>query len=246
MLALEHPRRGEPAPSALTMRDRQLRHSHDEPAVPLPPRGVSATRVALAILILVAVIATTADAASRTSINPFNFFGYFTIQSNLMMATMWLGIGTAGLLQRSSSSFTDHLRGFVTTYIAVVGVVYAVLLAPLGAAGGVPLPWANVVLHIVVPVVACLDWIAVPDRRPLLWSRLVLVLIYPLVWLSVVLVRGATDGWVPYPFLDPARGYGAVTLTSLAIAAATVAFGALVFLLSRIRFQRKLHSHRAE
>ena len=30
--------------------------------------------------------------------------------------------------------------------------------------------------------------------------------LYPVVWIAVVLVRGATDGWVPYPFLNPEQG----------------------------------------
>ena len=83
------------------------------------------------------------------------------------------------------------------------------------------MPWVNVLLHIVVPIAAALDWVLVPDREPLRWSALWTVLIYPLVWLTVVLVRGAMDGWVPYPFLDPERGYGAIAVTAVVIAVST-------------------------
>ena len=39
-------------------------------------------------------------------------------------------------------------------------------------------------------------------------------MIYPLAWTVLTVIRGALDGWYPYPFLDPANGgYGAVVTT---------------------------------
>lgn len=39
-----------------------------------------------------------------------------------------------------------------------------------------------------------------------------------LAWTGLTLVRGALDGWYPYPFLDPVNGgYGTVALYSLGI-----------------------------
>src|SRR5690606_37472090 len=122
-----------------------------------------------------------------------------------------------------------------TTNIVIVGIVYATLLAPLGAAGGVPVPWANTILHVVTPVLAALDWLLIGDRKRLPLSRLWLVLIYPATWLTVVLIRGATDGWVPYPFLDPSNGYGSVAIVCVGICVAVLLVGWLVFLASRYR-----------
>lgn len=43
-------------------------------------------------------------------------------------------------------------------------------------------------------------------------------MIYPLAWTVLTLIRGALDGWYPYPFLDPANGgYGAVVTTTVGI-----------------------------
>ena len=64
-------------------------------------------------------------------------------------------------------------------------------------------------------------------RDALLW------LVYPLVWTLATVVRGAIDGWYPYPFLDPANGgYGqvavsvvGVTVAFAVIAAAIIAIG---------------------
>lgn len=59
-------------------------------------------------------------------------------------------------------------------------------------------------------------------------------------WLAVVLVRGATDGWVPYPLLDPAHGYTAVAITCIGIFAAFLPVGGLVFWASQLGQRRPL------
>ncbi len=94
--------------------------------------------------------------------------------------------------------------------MVIVGIVYAVLLAPVDAAGGVPVPWANTVVHVVTPIFALVDWFLAPDRLATPLRLTWVLLLYPAVWIAVVLVRGATDGWVPYPFLDPKNGYAFV------------------------------------
>ena len=101
--------------------------------------------------------------------------------------------------------------------------------------GGVELGWANFVLHVAVPIYVAIDWIFFGDRPRLPWNRFFIVLVYPIVWLIVVLVRGATDGWVPYPFLSPTLGYGVVALYCVGIAVAIAVVGAGVWALSRVR-----------
>jgi hypothetical protein len=94
--------------------------------------------------------------------NPFNFFGFFTIQSNLILAAVYL---LSALAPRALGEPTRSLvRAAATTYIVIVGIVYATLLAPFEEAGGVPLPWANVVLHVVTPVYGIVDWLLFRDR----------------------------------------------------------------------------------
>jgi len=192
-------------------------------------------RLAVATGITVAVIATFADTASRVPINPFNFFGYFTTQSNLLTAIVYFV--TAGVILRGGVQppWLAIARASVTTYMIIVGIVYAVLLAPLGAAGGVPLPWANTVLHIIVPIYVVADWLLFADRPALSFRSFWVVLVFPVLWVAVVLVRGATDGWFPYPFLDPALGYGTIALYCVGIAIAVIVVGAAVWGLSRVR-----------
>ncbi|TFC91792.1 MULTISPECIES: Pr6Pr family membrane protein [Cryobacterium] len=190
-------------------------------------------RLAIVLLGTTAIVSTFFDTATRATINPFNFFGFFTMQSNIIVVIVLAVSAYVSFSGRPQSPRLVLARGCATTYIVITGVVYNVLLA--GLEGGVSLAWANSVLHIVLPLYAALDWLIFSDRSPLPWNELWIALIYPIVWIMVVLVRGATDGWVPYPFLNPAQGYGVVALYALAIAVATVVFAAIIWTVSRFR-----------
>jgi hypothetical protein len=190
-------------------------------------------RLLVVISVVIAIVATFFDTASRAAINPFNFFGYFTMQSNILTAVVLLLAALATFRGRPQTPLLVLARACVTTYIVIVGIVYNTLL--VGLEGGISLEWANWVLHVAFPIYAALDWILFGDRHALPWRQLWVVLIFPVVWIIVVIIRGATDGWVPYPFLDPSLGYGVVALYSLGIFVATVIVGALVFAFSRVR-----------
>lgn len=201
-------------------------------------RFAVAARFVMGAGIVAAVVATFFDTASRSAINPFNFFGFFTMQSNIFGAAVLLYAAVTGwraLAAGRSSRQPPALvlvRACMTTYLVVVGIVYNTLLA--GLPGGVELAWANTVLHVIAPLYVAIDWVVFRDREPLQWKSLGVVLIYPVVWLTVILIRGATDGFVPYPFLDPApAGYGRVVLYCVAIALSFGIIGAGVWAVSR-------------
>ena len=192
----------------------------------------------MAILIAVAITATFIDTASRVAINPFNFFGFFTLQSNILASIVLAVAGIRGLQRGKQTKRLMLARASVTTYLIIVGLVYNTLLVGVPGGGGIELGWANAVVHIVSPIYVLVDWVFFADRTAQPWRKFWVVFIYPLVWLAVVLVRGATDGWVPYPFLDPATGYESVALYSVGIAVGVAVFGALVWALSRVRIIR--------
>ncbi|WP_167040698.1 Pr6Pr family membrane protein [Salinibacterium sp. ZJ454] len=189
-------------------------------------------RLLMAVLILVAVTGTFIDTANNGAVNPFNFFGYFTIQSNLFYAAALVAAVVIEARRERVGDLMLVARASITTYLVIVGSVYATLLAPLGV-GSIAPAWANVMLHIVTPIFAVLQWLLAADRRRIPFRRLWLLLIYPFVWIVVVLIRGATDGWVPYPFLDPAAGYVVLAMYCAAILLAMLTVGSLVVLASR-------------
>lgn len=200
-------------------------------------RTASVLRLVAAVAVIAAVTSTFLDTSTRSPVNPFNFFGFFTIQSNLIAAALLAATALMSLRRRRIPATLVILRAAATTYMVVTGIVYNTLLT--GLAGGIDLAWANTVLHVVFPVYCLLDWLLFPDTFRIPLRKLGYVAAYPLVWLAVVLVRGATDGWVPYPFLDPSQGYGAVALYAVGIAVAIVGVGALVFTLGSSGLRRR-------
>ena len=163
--------------------------------------------------------------------SPFDYFGYFTNQTSLIAALVLIGSGALVTTGRSVPSWFALLRGIVTAYLLVVGVIYNVLVPGTGSAP----PWVSVLLHVVFPLLVALDWLLVGDRPRLPWSRLWMLVPYPLIWLGVVLWRGVTDGWVPYGFLLPERGLGSLMFHVLGLLVAVLLAGVLVWTASRFR-----------
>lgn len=151
----------------------------------------------------------------------YRFFAYFTIESNLLVAvaavTLARDPGRDGPTWR-----VVRLAGIVG--IAITAVVHFVLLRPLLDLEG--WDWAaDKLLHMAVPALAVVGWIAF-GPRPRITSRVVwLALLFPLTWAAWTLTFGALDGWYPYPFLDPdEEGWGAVLVTVVGITAVFLAF----------------------
>ncbi len=162
--------------------------------------------------------------------SPLDFFGYFTNQTSLMTSIALIATGLLAVFRRRIPEWLPTVRGIATACLIVVAVVYNVLVPGTGSAP----PWVSAVLHMVFPLVVVLDWLLVADRPALPWRRLWLVLLYPIVWLGVVLVRGATDGWVPYGFLLPERGLASLAVHIVGLLGAMLAAGALVWAGSRL------------
>ena len=165
-------------------------------------------------IVIASSFAASAAVDAGGQFDPTRFYAYFTIQSNLIgiVALLWA-------FQRRNappSRGLDLFRGAAAAYLTVTFFVVIFFLQDVDVQ--LQVPWIDAMLHRVFPAFVVLDWlIDPPDTRPryrdaLLW------LIYPLIWLAFTLVRGAADGWYPYPFLDPADGgYGMVAVVVVGI-----------------------------
>ncbi|MFG2818315.1 Pr6Pr family membrane protein [Kitasatospora sp. NPDC048365] len=192
-------------------------------------RAVTIGRLVFGVLAAVALGTQAYHSATRNG-SMVNFFGYFTNLSNIAAMLVLLAGAVLGLLGRPG--VPDPLRGAVVLYMTVTGVIYAVLLS--GYHLPLALPWVNVVVHKVMPVVVLADWWLVPATRRLDWRHVTSWLAFPLLYLFYSLLRGHVVDWYPYPFLDPTRrgGYGRVagacaliTLLFVAVALGIVRIG---------------------
>lgn len=172
----------------------------------------------------------TAAGVTDISINLVNFFSFFTIESNVATVVVCF-VGAALLVTRKENdpAWFNPLRGAVTTYMVVTGVVYNLLLRNVELPQGATVWWSNEILHVVAPLWMLLDWVLAPGRRELVWRTIWKYVVFPIVWVIYTLIRGpltpneltGESFWYPYPFLNPntsANGYLSVAFYVILIA----------------------------
>lgn len=161
-----------------------------------------------------AVVTEIATLVERRVFNPANFFSYFTIENNILMAIVFL-LSALAVAANKKSRTLDVLRGLSTTFILVVGIGFAVLLSTMEGIVLTAVPWDNLVLHYIIPVAALVDYLIDRPRTKLPFKEGLGWLLFPVAYLAYSLTRGALTGWYPYPFLDPATaGYGSVAVVA--------------------------------
>lgn len=195
------------------------------------------SRMIFGALVLLAIIMQALFLYQNNSLNVINYFSYFTNLSNVL-AGFVLIISALYLLRSRKKSVTDDLiRGGVTLYMAVTGVVYVTLL--INEDLGLLMPWVNMVLHIIMPIAIIADWLYQPPRTKLVPKQIAYWLAFPFVFLVYTLIRGAFIGWYPYPFLNPDKvgGYGGVLVYCMVILGAFFALGWLLVKASQ-KFRR--------
>jgi hypothetical protein len=160
-----------------------------------------------------ALVTEVATLAERGRFNIVNFFSYFTVESNILVAVALLMSAIAVAWGKNSK--LDALRSAVTLYILVVGIGFSFLLAGLENVALTAVPWDNVVLHYIMPIAMLIDFLIDRPKRKFLFKQSLYWLLFPTAYLAYSLTRGVVTGWYPYPFLNPdTAGYGAIAFTA--------------------------------
>jgi len=179
---------------------------------------------AIAIIAWFAVIAqfylilqTTTQTGFSTSKTIINFFSYFTILNNLLVAVCL----TSSLSSPSSKwgSFFSKatVQSAIALYIFIVGLVY------------------NLVLRGIVSVTG-LDGFIYTARGVLQWKNIFPWLFFPVFYLIYSLIRGTVTGWYAYPFIHAANlGYRKVVINCFFVAFAFFGVGLLFIMINRYK-----------
>lgn len=161
------------------------------------------------------------------------FFAFYTILTNLLVA---INLTAILLFPRSAIGkfFVQASPAAATAeYILIVGIIYNVLLRQLWKPEG----WqkiADELLHVVVPLFYVLYWFFYASKKSLQWKNIISWLIYPFLYLIYMLVRGAAEGFYPYPFLNVKElGYGQMFLNSAGMLIMFVLAGGIFVAISR-------------
>jgi hypothetical protein len=165
-----------------------------------------------------------------------NFFSFFTIESNVFAALIFL-ISGIGLLRSTKNDVRfSLLRGAAALYMTTTGIIYVLLLSGLEASLQTTIPWVNTVVHYIMPLVVFLDWFVTLPQKRVHFRPALRWLVFPVAYVVYGLIRGRFVNWYPYPFLDPRlHGYLPVAGISLVIAVAVVGLTAVLSFATYIR-----------
>ncbi|GAB3942308.1 Pr6Pr family membrane protein [Micromonospora vulcania] len=146
---------------------------------------------------------------------PVELLFYFTVQ----VSAAYLVALLAGAGDRLRTALTVYLVGVALVFVLVLANPWSgyAMVATADARGPVS-DAGNLLLHAVAPPLAAAEWLTRRPRQALRRGYAVSLLAYPLVWLTVILIRGALghdeDRYL-YPFLDvPHLGYPTVALNA--------------------------------
>jgi len=157
-----------------------------------------------------------------------NFFSFFTIESNVLAIILLFVLGIFAFMKKEVE-WLSFLRGAVTLYMTMTGIIYVLLLSGNEVALQTTIPWVNVILHYVLPLVVLADWLIFPPTTYLSFKRAAWWLTFPIVYLIYSLVRGAYTSWYPYPFINPIdNGWPTVVVMSILITIGVIIGAALI------------------
>lgn len=167
------------------------------------------------------------------------FLGYYTILTNLLVA----GVLTAASFDHHSALPRFLQRPGVQTAaamsIVIVSAVYNLMLRGLWTPSGWVLV-ADVIVHDIMPPLYLLYWWLAVPKGDLRWSQVIAWQSYPAGYFTYVLLRGAVNGWYPYPFLDvKTLGYMQVVIDALGVLVAFIAVALLLVALGRWQARRR-------
>lgn len=170
-----------------------------------------------------------------TGLGSWRFFGYFTIVTNIAVAT----VSTALYVKPSAMLASPTVRHAILCAIIIVGLTYSFALRSVWN----PTGWqklADFVLHGLSPLLYAMAWLSAPHPG-LHWRALATALILPLIYLAYAIARGALDGWYAYWFLDPHRlSAGEMTISIALLLTAFPIVGAIAVLIDRALAKRRI------
>ena len=141
---------------------------------------------------------------NRTTTIPetvIRFFSYFTILTNILVAVC----STVLLLNAKKGSNNFFSKSGTMTAIAInitiVGIIYNIILRALWKFEG--FQWmVNEILHLIIPILFIILWFVFIPKGKLPLKSVLAWLLYPLIYLVFILIRGKFSSFYPYPFID--------------------------------------------
>ena len=168
---------------------------------------------------------------SSTAGRIIRVLSFFTIQSNLLS-----GLVSAQLAFKPDRDGRTWraIRLAALFGITVTGIVYSTVLAKIHEPNGFAETFVNDLVHYVVPIMMVVGYVMFGPRPRIDRATALRSLLFPVLWMTYTLIRGAVWKWYPYPFLDvPSHGYAKVFVNAVIVTVVLAAVAALYTLADR-------------
>lgn len=161
------------------------------------------------------------------------FFSFFTILTNSLVAIYFTLSFLKGKRNVPSTINKPGTLTAVTVYITIVGLVYQFVLRHLWEPRGAQMI-VDELLHAIIPLSVIIYWFMYEEKSVLKFGQIPRWLIYPLIYLLYILLRGHFSGFYPYPFVDVGSlGLLTVLTNSAGLIVLFIAISALYILIGK-------------
>ncbi|MFT6564896.1 MAG: hypothetical protein ACJAY5_001659 [Actinomycetes bacterium] len=171
----------------------------------------------------------------------FISLSYFTILSNILLGCV---VTALAFNPRRDGPKFRWLRLGAVVQIAITGIIFVLVLAPLYTPETTPTGWQaflNYSLHYIVPSMSVVGWLVFGPRRRITVGVVFSVLIIPAIWFIYTLIHGVIEprafsgASYPYPFINVDElGYLVVGVNTVVIAAFALVIGFIFMGLERL------------
>ncbi|WP_100612494.1 Pr6Pr family membrane protein [Confluentibacter lentus] len=167
------------------------------------------------------------------------FFSFFTILTNMLVALYFtskvLGFSMKPLDLLSKKTALTAL----TAFILIVGLVYQFLLRHVWEPTGMQ-RLIDELLHSIIPLYMLMYWFIFDTKEKIKFRDAIMWLLYPLFYLTFILVRGHFYNYYPYPFLNiPEIGTDMALVNSTLILILMVCVISMLLVVKNIRVKIK-------
>jgi len=165
------------------------------------------------------------------------YFSYMTIWSNILVVMAYFFPLCFPASRLSYFISKPIVEGGLVVYIFVVMLINHFFLAGINQFTGMQ-KVVDTFLHYIIPVLYIFFWIFFGKKGRQEYSNSIRWLIYPLIYILFVLMRGALVAQYPYPFIDVTElGYAFVLRNAVLVAVAYLIVG-LIFIIIDKRLTR--------
>jgi len=202
--------------------------------------SLATLRLLVGVGLVGSVIWQVTDRIANDNFRPFEYFAYFSIVTAIFAGLFLITTSFGLMLKIEDTKWVEIARLSFAVALIVVAVVYHALLADVASDvrdGDYAWPvLPNEIIHTYAPILEAIEYVISVKAFRIRLRAFVWVVVFPLTWLMLSIVRGSATNWWPYWFINPngEAGLGGMLTYIAAISMFFLALGLAVIGLKQV------------